>query len=971
MRPRLLDMVSAELDGDPSGVALRLLIGICLGVSLGCITVATTPAHAQAPGEEGAKKASKKKTAKEKAAAHAARKALVRKMVQARGLREIKSGGRGFGDRGLGGLGALGATGLKSIGPDFRKADAAYERGDWARAQALYMKANVLSDENLRFGAVRSAARYGHACQAIGRARCAIDAADALHRSAGRGLGAMLGRRRSKASRVSQVMHELVSKRRRAHTAMARGDRAKADTLLAETFKRDPRCPGRTCPPFVLREMSEVHARRGEFESARGLLEAFLKALPKHPERRALRREMKAWESAAKQAKADEAAALEANRVRIPKPGPKAPWFKTAKRTPQARFGAVRFGGTVGVAQMRVGKVRRWMGVRRGTKMVDGLAIPADPKWVGVGGDAQIYYATESGALHRATLEAARAPFMLLGAAPGATHWDVQGSTVVASDDTHVWVWAKGATTPHAYTHPERIGKAWTRADGVVVFGDARAAYVSADGGRTWTRTALGDMRGLRRRGQQIAQRPSAPMPRGSDLMPDQPGRCAQGALTVDLKWVAPGESHWQHGKGWDTVFSVKERARMPRGLPDGVGLAAVKGGDDAAAEIAKCRADREAYFGGSGGGGIAGGGRRCAGLGCMDAPPVPHRPVRFGLLGDGECAPDDGAAQIRPEAPKRGPLWRREPSMCPGLTRAGTLVRVTAEALEAVPPIKDCAPERVYSVGGLGVVSCIEADGGRALVVLDGAGAPRERLSIAGRPGHLGVADDGTIVAAVHGEASIDGAVRRPLALGAANAWRIERMPDARIWRPGPQGNAIALTPGSKGEPVFERPRIVRTRVDGERDYRRWSAARIEALKACHAASFAADPSLAGRVFLTLTIDEAGTLTSLATDNRLKGDSADLLTCMTGVLEGDSHPKAAATETAYLTLKSQNNSLRAWLTAPDASVVALTEDVLFERPPRQLVARDDGSIAVDPASYPRTACTLPKAGAFLCPKAR
>ena len=926
---------------------MRLLNGICLILCVGWVTSAA------------AKPPTKKAVSKKKAAE---RKALSRQIAEDAGIMGALNNKSAFGAK----------LGVMSMGGDFRKADAAYERGDWVNAHALYAKGDVLAEKHMRFGASRAAVRYGHACQVLGR-RCAVDVADALHDAQRRGLLAGIGSRRDKRSRLSRAMSGLMRTYRRAQQAVARDKTADADALFLAVHDQDPRCPGTACPPFILRQISGVYARQGRLESAWNALTAYLKAVPKHPERRTLKRQLKTWAGAAKQAKIDDAAALEANRVRVPQPGKSAPWLKTARSTPSPRLSIVAYGGRVGVGRLRIGKTKRWMGVRRGSAMIDGLAIPADAAWVAVGGDEQVYYATKAGVLYRAEVEAARAPFTTLGSAPNATHWDVQGSTVVASNDTQVWVWAKGATAPHAYLHPEAIGDAWARADGVVVFGDAQAAYVSADGGQTWTRTALGDMRALHRKGQRVAQYPRRPMKAHFEFGQAMPGRCAQGELTQDLQWVVPDDGYWRSGRGWETVFSVGSKARTPLMVPNGAGRSALIGGRGAAAEVAKCRADRKAYFNERGGaGGIASGGRGCTGLGCIDAPELPPAPVRFGLLGDGQCAQQDETAMLVGEQPKRRGFGRsHEPKMCAGLMRAGTLIRATATTFDVAPTISNCAPEHVESLGGIGVVSCVQADGTRALVVLDSAGAAQERLPIGGRVAHMGIAPDGTLAVSVRGPTAIDGAIRRPVALGEPNAWRIDQVPRAQVWRPVPGGHGFALTPGSKGEPVFKNPRIQRKRADGKRDYARWTSPRIDAVKACHAKAYASDPTVAGRLILTLALDETGTLTSVATDNRLRGDSEALLACITDVLQTDTHPKSAATEIAYLTLESKNNSLQAVLTAPGQPAQALTEDVVFERPPNQISARADGTVAVKPSTYPPKTCTLPKAGAFLCPKTR
>ena len=925
---------------------MRLLGGICIIMCVGWVTAA----HAKPPVGRGA---DEKKTA--------ARKALTRKISEDAGIMGALKSHNAFGGK---------MSSFGTIGGDFRKADAAYERGDWTKAHALYAKGDVLAEKHLRYGVSRAVMRYAHACQALGRS-CAIEAADALHAAARGGFGAGLevSGRRDRRSRLSRVMSDLMSKRRRAHQALERGKGSEADKLWAALYQQDPRCPGRDCPPFTLREVSGMYARAGRFEAAGEALGAFVEALPKHPERKALKRQITTWASQAKQAKQADAAALAANRARVPKPTTKAPWMRSAKRTPSPRFTSIRYGGAVGVARLSAGQKAQWMGMRVGAPVVQGLAIPAKPKWVGVGGDGRIYYATAEGALFQATLETAKAPFTAMGAAPGAAHWDVQGETVVASDDTRVWTWSKGATTPHRYTHPQDIGSAWTRADGVVVFGDAAGASVSADGGRTWTHSALGNMRGLRRDGQRVVQRPSAPMP-GNFGQREYPSRCAQGVLTADLKWVVPADDYWgRRDERWSQVFALHAGARGLAALPNGRGMAAPQEGIDAAAEIAKCRADREAYFKRGGAGGIAAMGRGCAGLACLDAPSAPATPIRFALLGDGGCAGDSERVIITPVAAKKRTFGRQVPAGCAGLKRAGTLMRVTATDFAPLPAIANCAPERIDSMAGIGVVSCVEANGARALVVLDDKGVERERLALTSRPHQLGSASDGTLAVTLSGTHA--GAIRRPVALGAANAWRIDTVPGAEVWRPAPGGHGIALASGSKAEAVFARPSVHRTRVDGVRDYQTWASRRTEAIKGCHATAFAADPTLEGRLILTVDIDAAGQVAGLATDNRMTGDSQAFLACVMAALQADTGRAFAATEIVHLSLGSKNNSLRATLTAPGKPAEALTDDVIFERPPQQISARDDGSVEVQSGGYPTETCTLPKAGALLCPRKR
>ncbi len=151
-----------------------------------------------------------------------------------------------------------------------------------------------------------------------------------------------------------------------------------------------------------------------------------------------------------------------------------------------------------------------------------------------------------------------------------------------------------------------------------------------------------------------------------------------------------------------------------------------------------------------------------------------------FGLLGDGSCRqPDDWAC------PPGKPLTRRPHAAV--LDRDANRLRIAA-----LP--RDCEPVRMLSAGGVGMLLCASADGAR-IEMLDGSGGWQREAALDGVDPHattLEMARDGTMLVRSNW---LDFAkrvawVRRPVALGRADAWRridtkdSDRAPWRARWR-------------------------------------------------------------------------------------------------------------------------------------------------------------------------------------------
>lgn len=884
------------------------------------------------------------------------RRALDRKIAEQAGI---------LGAMRAGSLGEGPASGFGGVFHKFKKADAAYERGDWGAAQALYEAADALNAS--AYGATHPATRYGHTCEARLHTACALKVAAKKQRTS---MAFVLSGRRDgdRRSRLERALPDVLRHVERARRDWERGKLDDARAKYEKAFDRDPRCPGDRCPPWLLREIGELRAKTGLHARAAKNLQQYLKAIPKARDRKTVQAMIKTAVAAEKQAAADAKAALDARQLRLPTSADKAPWLRLGD-APAVGFRQVRFGGDTGIAQVRVGKFRQWWGMKAGAPVVGPLAIPNAFEWLAVGLDGAIYYARKDGSLHRAAdLAAARVGFEQVARLPRARDWAVAGTTVIATEDRTIHISPDGGRTFTAYTHANDPGSTFVRADGVVVFGDRDGAWVSDDAGKTWQMTPLGDMRRMYRDGQRVYRRPSGPDRRLSDG-----ANCAQGELTADLRWVVPSErSSSGRSHGWDTVFDLGAFARAPLHLADGTGRAARTDGADAMAEVKLCRRDPAKYFEDRRGGaaGMGGMGRRCKGLDCLVRPKLRPSPVRFGLLGDarkgaeGDKAP--AATHLLPTEHRRrhGFSRRKGTPISSTLATPGTLVVARADFAGWVPPIADCDLRWVTSIGGVGLGACQGEP--RQLVVLDAKGGLVERFAIPGAVQAAMLAEDGTIAVQVGGEDAPRAAIRRPIALGASDAWRIATVPGAEAWRPAPGGRAIALVPGSQAAPRLD---VGTATLDGKW-MSGWRGSVLEPIEACHAKAFAADPQLRGTVELIFDLDARGKPLRTSATNGLRGQNTGaLIDCLLDATKSAYHGYKGGKARRSFSFAADLKSYRVVLSEVDGSHRPVTEDVTFEHPPQQFAVQADGTVRVTHSGYPQTTCVVPKAGEPLCPR--
>lgn len=874
----------------------------------------------------------------------------------------------------------FGGPGLRATSPAFRAADAAFERADWATANAKYAEGEPFKAIGLG-GISAAAVRYGETCEALELRDCALEAAK-VQRDRHGGLGGMgiIGasgvgvggrqRERDPRSRLERALPDTLRALARARRAWRDGDLTEATAQYERAWERDPRCPGDRCPAYLMREIGAAWARGERHVKAVEALEGYLKRAPKAHDRSAVVALITTAKGAEAAAKSAAEADLDARRLRLPTASAKAPWL-TLGPTPEVVFRGLRFGGPTGIARMHRGKFAQWWGATAGGAAQGPLALPDAPAWLAVGHDGAIYHATAAGALHRApSVEAALRPSPRVATLPGVKAWKVAGTTVVAVTDRTVRVSPDGGRTFGTYTHPEAIGEVFVRADGVVVFGDAKGAWVSDDAGKRWTHTPLGDMRHLHQDGQRIYRRAAGPETYG---FREQRPSCAQGELTADLKWVVPGEREYgREGSGWEVVFSLGEHARAPIRLADGRGRPARTEGADAVAEVERCRQDPAAYFAsrGGGAGGLGGMGGRCSGLDCLLRPALPAAPVDFGLLGDARRV---DATEKRPAAvallardhDRLSTRRLRGTPIAAALASAGTLLRVDAAGARPIPPPEGCALRWVTAIGGLGLGAC-EGEP-RQIVLLDSEGRAVERFAVPGPLQAAMLGPDGTIVVQIRTAGSPVAAVRRPFALGAPDAWRIAEVAAAEAWRPAVDGGAIALVPGSVAAPRF---RAGSASVDGKWTSG-WTSSTLKPIEACHARAFAADPTLRGDLELIFDLKE-GTPRSTSVTNGLRGlATGALVDCILDATRDAYHRRETGVARYPLHFTADLQSYRLVLSTPDGAARKVTEDITFERPPEQIEVQADGTVQVTHMTYPRQTCVVPKSGAPLCPRTK
>lgn len=182
------------------------------------------------------------------------------------------------------------------------------------------------------------------------------------------------------------------------------------------------------------------------------------------------------------------------------------------------------------------------------------------------------------------------------------------------------------------------------------------------------------------------------------------------------------------------------------------------------------------------------GSGEACAGAAFVMGAIHPARDsarYHFGLLSDASCPQSDASWECAPGKP----LTRRP--------HAGVIDRDENRLRIAALP-RDCDPVRMLSAGGVGMLLCKSSDGVR-VEMLDRSGTWYREADLAGvdaRRTTLEMARDGTVLLRSRWVDFDKRAawVRRPVALGRADAWRRIDMSDLLELRAVPDGGVLGI---------------------------------------------------------------------------------------------------------------------------------------------------------------------------------
>lgn len=444
------------------------------------------------------------------------------------------------------------------------------------------------------------------------------------------------------------------------------------------------------------------------------------------------------------------------------------------------------------------------------TGIVGALRMPERAMWHEIVAGDLILVADEQGQLWRApTLEVAvQRGFERVARVTGAKRWDASGHFVIAVEEPSsrpsgpglssrpsgpgatAWISADGGATFGPMTSPGKgtIETMVVRDDGVVVAQMShkvrnKSTYtvmLSGDAGRTWSRSAWHPFSVYRHGGWII----------GDDSAAD---RDIVGLLASD------GKAWSKHGRVWEEISANGEGWRLdfahdPALAPDGRVRADAM---DLVAPPPPARPLRgkplvldDKTFGLSGIGGGTGFGEsgvpHCKGVSCLHSSvgEAPF-PVAIDVLGfgDARCAV---ATTPCPFAERRSPHF--------------AVFDHRHAQFDLVQLPTACADVEIVDAGGLTLVGCALGDH-RVVYGVDPTGkVARESITADGAaPWSLGLvsmATDGTIWIPQEGACDrwAAGWVRRPLAVGAADAWRHVVAERARAWRAVGAGIAIGV---------------------------------------------------------------------------------------------------------------------------------------------------------------------------------
>lgn len=469
-------------------------------------------------------------------------------------------------------------------------------------------------------------------------------------------------------------------------------------------------------------------------------------------------------------------------------PGEPAPWmlppFEPGHEHPLDRLVVVAYGERIALARSD----ELVLATDREQGLVGTVALPPEIGWIGVGGGDRIFAADADGRLFAAdTLaEALDAGLRPTGAVVDrATVWDAAGEHVLAVADATLFVSDDGGRSFRS-TKPARtieVATAVVRADGVIVAlseAGRRTAYLSADGGRRWERSAW-HPRSLWREGAWIM-----------GWAPDGTDGGVTGVLASDGRSWAGGLDRWvvlEGYRSWDSDFSTTRFGAIEPAAGSWPTPTDPPAPPPPERPLRGQPVDRGVEIGDFGGGGGLGmgrsGGACTAGIVCLhgsvgDAPPPSRLDVR--VFDDARC--EDPGSSPCPLARQRAP-------------HLGMFDHAARRlSLGSLP--QTCTKVAVAQARGLGLVRC-ERDGTVSLVVVAPDGTAHVELEVgdgAPDPRYVMMAEDGTVL--LPEIPSCDqwarAWVRRPVAPGQPDAWTRLELPGARTWRPVGRGYAVAV---------------------------------------------------------------------------------------------------------------------------------------------------------------------------------
>lgn len=463
-----------------------------------------------------------------------------------------------------------------------------------------------------------------------------------------------------------------------------------------------------------------------------------------------------------------------------------APWLESA--LPEDTV-PVPFGGSI----VAIGEHTALAGAPPATVAVDAkqgvlgrIAIPAGTMWVGLGTRDQVIAATDSGTVSRADSPSDAIAGRFSGAAsvPGARLWTAAPGLVVAATADRVFVSTDDATTfvetPFRASDP--VQEIHARFDGVIVVrvGEERSplkskTLISRDRGRSWTTSAYQPYR-IEQLGSWISE--------GSSECSAHVAK--DGAWRISARDVYPRiKARFEE---WPVGFT-SDLPRYRELLPPWTAIEAIPSSDEGPVSTHPCRsasgpppapppdsfaATSECLS--------------CTGPACLREPSVPETATSFALLDDGVCEQQGGDCTSPPI---------RQP-------HAAVFDQTSATVL-ALPD--GCDPARIVSARGLGLLLC-HAAGGVTVFAIDRQHRwEREEVMAETSPRalQLSIADDGTIALsrACKAEDRCRAWVRRPLAVGAKNAWSTIEHAGFVGFRALGRGRVMGIEVASRGDLV------------------------------------------------------------------------------------------------------------------------------------------------------------------------